>query len=80
MDVKPPDISPEPLATPPPDAEPEHKEEPPKDDKKKDDKPKTVQSKQPKQPHSGVGAAIFATVVIVLALAAMATYAFIKTR
>ena len=34
----------------------------------------------PKQPSSGTGLAIFATVVIVLGLAALATYAYIKTR
>lgn len=35
---------------------------------------------QPKQPKSGVGLAIAATVIIVLGLAALATYAYIKTR
>ncbi len=34
----------------------------------------------PKQPASGVGMAIFATVVIVLGLAALAAYAYLKTR
>jgi len=34
----------------------------------------------PKQPRSGVGAAIFATVVIVIALAALATYAYLKQQ
>lgn len=34
----------------------------------------------PKQPKNGVGTAIAATVIIVLGLAAMATYAYIKTR
>ncbi|HTB48548.1 MAG TPA: hypothetical protein VK712_00515 [Verrucomicrobiae bacterium] len=34
----------------------------------------------PKQPSSGTGLAIFATVIIVLGLAALATYAYIKTR
>jgi len=33
-----------------------------------------------KKPHNGVGVAILATVVIVLGLAAMATYAYLKTQ
>jgi len=36
--------------------------------------------KQPDQPKSGVGLAIFATVVIVLALAGLATYAYLQSR
>lgn len=33
----------------------------------------------PKQPSNGIGGAIFATVVIVIVLAALATYAYIRT-
>lgn len=36
--------------------------------------------KAPKQPGHGVGMAIFATVVIVLALAGLATVAYVKTH
>ncbi|MGC1177378.1 MAG: hypothetical protein WA843_04885 [Candidatus Saccharimonadales bacterium] len=34
----------------------------------------------PKQPGHGVGLAIFATVIIILGLAALATYAYLKTN
>lgn len=34
----------------------------------------------PKQPGNGVGMAIFATVVIVIVLAALATYAYLKQK
>ncbi len=34
---------------------------------------------EPKQPSNGTGGAIFATVVIAIVLAALATYAYIKT-
>ena len=34
----------------------------------------------PKEPGNGVGMAIFATVIIVLSLATLATYAYIKTQ
>lgn len=36
--------------------------------------------KEPKEPGSGVGLAIFATVLIVLGLAVLATYAYIATK
>lgn len=42
------------------------------------EKPKA--QKPAKKPRNGVGMAIFATMVIVLGLAAMATYAYIKTQ
>lgn len=42
--------------------------------------PKAVKPKAPKQPGSGVGFAIAATVVIVLGLAALATYAYLQTK
>lgn len=62
---------------------------PPSTDDEAKDKPvpkpakteKPVKPPKPeKAPGDGVGGAIFATVVIVLALAAMATYAYIKTQ
>jgi hypothetical protein len=40
---------------------------------------KPVANKPPKQPGNGVGLAITATVVIVFGLAALATYAYLKT-
>ncbi|MEO6513687.1 MAG: hypothetical protein ABIR37_03295 [Candidatus Saccharimonadales bacterium] len=45
---------------------------------KKEKPPKIVTPKKPRQP--GVGAAIFATVVIVFGLAALAVYAYLKTQ
>jgi hypothetical protein len=44
----------------------------------KKDKPKKPAAA--KEPSNGVGMAIFATMVIVLGLAAMATYAYLKTQ
>lgn len=53
----------------------------PTDEKPKHDPPKKAEHKPstPKQPGTGVGLAIFATIVIVLGLAALATYAYLKT-
>ena len=42
------------------------------------EKPKAP--KPAKKPRNGVGMAIFATIIIVLGLAAMATYAYLKTQ
>lgn len=42
--------------------------------------PKPAKPSQPKSPGSGVGLAIFATVIIVLGLAVLATYAYIQTH
>jgi hypothetical protein len=52
------------------------------DNEKADDKgpAKPTTPKPPKQPGNGVGLAIVATVVIVLSLAVLATYAYIKTQ
>jgi hypothetical protein len=44
----------------------------------KPDKPAVA--KPPKQPGSGVGLAIFATIVIVLCLGALFTYAYLRTN
>jgi hypothetical protein len=41
---------------------------------------KTAVAKPPKRQGSGVGLAIFATVVIVIALAAMMVYAYLRTN
>lgn len=57
--------------------QPPAEEESPEQPTKPHDAPK--QNKPPKPPKNGVGMAIFATVVIVLGLAALATYAYIKT-
>ncbi|HEX7633346.1 MAG TPA: hypothetical protein VF401_03400 [Candidatus Saccharimonadales bacterium] len=46
---------------------------------KKQAKPAPAPTKPPRQPSNGVGMAIFATVVIVLGLAALATYAYLQT-
>lgn len=48
---------------------------PPEEVKSKQPKP----PKPPKQPGTGVGAAIFATVVIVLGLSAIAAFAYMQT-
>ncbi len=52
------------------------------DEPKKGKEPKAPKPpKPPKQPHApGVGLAIFATVVIILGLAALATYAYLQTN
>lgn len=48
---------------------------------KKPDKPApAAKPPQPKQPKNGVGLAIFATMVIVVTLAALATYAYLQTN
>ena len=70
MDVAPPPHQPEVPAEPPVEPaaqEPKKPELPPKPN-------------VPEQSKSGVGAAIFATVVIVLGLAALATYAYLQSR
>ena len=41
---------------------------------------KSTITKPPKQPGSGVGLAIFATIVIVLGLAALLVYAYLRTN
>lgn len=43
-----------------------------------EEKPKPKAPPKPKQPKTGVGMAVFATVIIVLGLAAMATFAYLK--
>ncbi len=69
----PPEAGQEPLAAAPPDKTDRESKKPPA--------PKKAEAKPaaPKQPGTGVGLAIFATVVIVLGLAALATYAYLKT-
>lgn len=66
-----------------PEDEPEKPEiapEPTREDKRAPD-PKPVINKPPKPPKQpGVGLAIFATIVIVLLLSALATYAYLKTN
>jgi hypothetical protein len=69
-------VRPEPLTK-----DPDEKEKPAeakKEAAKPEEKPKKPVA--PKQHGNGVGAAIFATMVIVLGLAAMATYAYMKTQ
>lgn len=81
MDVRPPKtVAAEPVKEPPkaavdlPVAEPG-------DEKQKTEKPaKPAPAKLPKQPKNGVGLAIVATVVIVLALSAMMVYAYLRTN
>ncbi len=78
MDVVPPENAPNHLATPPPE-EPDSRSEL----KGADNVPKKPESLKPasaKQPGSGIAAAIVGTVIIVLSLAALATYAYLKTR
>jgi hypothetical protein len=67
---------------PPEDAlDPKEKEPLAKTDKDKAAaKSKVEKPKAPKKPGNGVGMAIVATVIIVFGLAAMATYAYIKTQ
>lgn len=84
MDV----VPPEPMAVKqaPPDedtGETDQKEKPESQSQPADAKSKTKPPKQPatpKQPKNGVGMAIAGTVIIVLGIAALATYAFLKTR
>jgi len=76
MDVVPPPASAEPLAEPPT-AEPDA--EPAKAETKKVEKP-PKQPEADKPPRDAVRTAIYATVVIVLALSVMATFAYIKTK
>ena len=81
---------PQPAAAPPQDVQPPTEApvaEPPQLEEKAQPEaaPKKEQAKpaapiKPKQPGNGVGAAIAATVIIVLGLAALATYAYLKTR
>lgn len=53
----------------------------PSDEKPKHNLPKKAEheSVSPKQQGTGIGLAIFATIVIVLGLAALATYAYLQT-
>jgi hypothetical protein len=84
MDVTPPQTSSDQIATPPP----EEEEIDPKPKIGKSDKSKAASKKKeaspkvskPKNESQSPNTAIFATLVIVLALAAMATYAYIKTK
>ncbi len=81
MDVSAPPAQPKPAAPPlaqaPQETDTKTKSDPKSEDKKK----ATVQSKaeEPKA-SNGVGMAIFATVVIVLGLAALATYAYLQQK
>jgi hypothetical protein len=67
----------------PPPAEPDHQAGP---DEKKPEAVKPAEVAPPpkpvipKQPGSGIGMAIFGTVVIVLALAGLAVYAYLKSK
>ena len=73
MDVRPPEATDKPEPPKPrEDKQPEAAEPP-----QKQEQPKAVVPKKPRQP--GVGMAIVATVVIVLGLAALITYAYLKT-
>jgi hypothetical protein len=68
------------VAPPPASAEnPEQAEQPKGEEAKPADKPEE-QAKQPphEEPSNGVGMAIFATVVVVLSLAALAVYAYLQ--
>lgn len=71
------------VVSPPPTAEkaPAPEATKPSEDKPKHESSKKVEHKpaRPKQPGTGIGLAIFATIVIVLGLAALATYAYLKT-
>ena len=80
MDVQPPAPEPAvPADSPQPLTQPAA--EPPKLELPKDDKQAPAPTpKQSKQPGNGTGLAIVATVVIVLGLAALATYAYLKTK
>jgi hypothetical protein len=62
------------------DTDPAGSETPPKKTHKDLPKAKAKQPAAAKQPNSGVGMAIAATVIIVLGLAGLATYAFLKTQ
>lgn len=76
MDVRPPETSAPATAEQP--VKPVEQKQPEKPiDEKPADLPKPVIPKKPRQP--GVGLAIVATIVIVLGLAALATYAYLKT-
>ena len=83
MDVMPPPRPIEGVHTPPPPPAPEpHDQEESvelKKDEPKADKP-AAKPKAPKQPHSGLGLIVFATVIIVLGLGAMVTYAYLRTQ
>jgi uncharacterized protein HemX len=80
------DIQPPQPATAPPQpteapvAAPPELDEKPQPVAPKKEQPKPTTPPKPKQPGTGVGAAIVATVIIVLGLAALATYAYLKTR
>ena len=70
---------------PPKGPAPEALKEPPKETDPTEEsvelKPvKTAATKTPKRQTSGVGLAIFATVVIVIALAALMVYAYLRTN
>ena len=79
MDIKPPQVE-IPIANEVHEAPPEEDEIDPKSGKKTKEakQPKPEKIKKPHQP--GVGGAIFASVVIVLALSALAVYAYLKTN
>lgn len=85
MDVVPPPKAPaasaqaDDVKTPPPmpaDAMPATE----KPDKGQDRQTKPKAAKPPKTPHSGVGLAVAATVIIVLGLAALFVYAYLRTN
>lgn len=76
-------VQPEVTPAPPKDAteladDPAQKLEEPKKEKQQKEAKPAKPPKTPRQP--GVGLAIFATVVIVLGLAALATYAYLRTN
>ena len=83
MDVVPPQPLPaEPLKMPPQETGPLPLEKPEDDSKKpaKEKAAKPAVTKPPKAPSSGVGLAIFATVIVVLGLGAMMVYAYLRTN
>lgn len=83
MDVVPPQppaapaVEPEPVAAAPPDQGQPQPPQPPSPPPQQKAPPKP---KPPKKPRNGVGTAIFATVIIVLGLAALAVYAYLKGK
>lgn len=79
MDIKAPPrpSAPEPVKTPPPEA---GKAEPESVELKKADKRAPKPPKPPKTRGSGVGLAVFATIVIVLGLGALFVYAYLRTQ
>ena len=78
MDIRPPQTGVAPAPADPSKADDGTQPEKTKD--KKEEKPaKVIVPKKPRQP-GGIGMAIAATVVIVVVLAAMAVYAYLKTQ